>query len=612
MKFNKIKKILAAAMLGFGLVSTNIVLTKSVGSKQYLVTSHDYFQDEHIDKGFLDLKIKDVVTASELEKLNQAATNGTINFNEEMTYIEFYKANNYSIEDAYSGYQKIRNSAGMLINTNPNKYGDLTYVGPIVHATEISNDKVRNVYSPTMFSRLTVGNLNEVEVRLGDGSANRAEFGKYSGNYAPNTLLMNQTGTVMDYMLTEQNNIVIPARFNTLRDDVYLTMRSKTPAGIGLRGLQAYLKAEEINIDDAGIRTSQPISSKNQDENFYINTSAKILLTEAGYNNMGFTGRLQYEIAASQVNANLADLGVNEFANEMNKGLRMADDSAGSGQITSGLGGQVQLKGFFRKSPIDNNFLVSEADRQKDSTKSIEATYFMYSTGETAKDPASVQATRIPDKYKDDIPTWDDSKLNILSSPNVSVYSIEVTRPVFYNFKDLSEKINYDKNNFDDLIGLSSFNIRDNGLLKDGNPVSVDNTRVRVLINNEDKPYSLDELKVELELEKYQGKEIQLTYTYAASDADDSIIGKLPKDIDNNLGAYAVPFVRTVVLQKNNKPVTPIKPVIPTNPSQPNQPATTPIVEKQSLPNTGTKLSNLSLPIVLIISGLYLLSKKEN
>lgn len=44
----------------------------------------------------------------------------------------------------------------------------------------------------------------------------------------PDSVGYSETNKVSDYMLNTDNNFVIPARYNEIRDDVTLLMRSKT------------------------------------------------------------------------------------------------------------------------------------------------------------------------------------------------------------------------------------------------------------------------------------------------------------------------------------------------------------------------------------------------
>lgn len=588
---NKLHKILSLLILAFVLIISNSVVFAS--EKNYLNTDDDYFKKPEIKKDYLDLKVKDNISQLQLDKLKESANSGVISFNEDMTFFDFYLANDISIEDEYAGYQKINTINGVEINSNPSKYGPLTYVGPANNKQRIkSTGKVYEVYSPTMFSRLSVGNLEDVDINLSPSSVNSAKFGRYTGIYSPNTLKMDQKGTVMDYMLTKENNIVIPTRYNSVRDDVYLTMRSKTPFSIGLRGIQAYLTFEEVLVDDNGIESLKPVLNQTTNPNFYINTNSKILLTGAGYNNMGFWGRIQYATFANDVNDSLQNLGVEEFVETINKGLRKADQTAGSGQITSGLGAQIQLTGFYRDSNLDNEFLATEKQRQQDALKKVQATYFMYSTGEASYGALNPEIKTIPVEFKDKIPTWDDNNINMMSSPNVSFYSTEISRPMFVNFGDLNTKIDYDTNNFDSLIGLDSFKLKDDGILKDGTAVAIDYSRVRVILN--DIAYDFNDLKTELQKTEYEGKELELIYTYAATDADDEIIGKLPKDIANNKGAYAIPFKRNLVIAV--KPKVVVEPNVKTE-------------NKPFLPKTGTKENYIIIIGFGLIASAYLILK---
>jgi hypothetical protein len=73
----------------------------------------------------------------------------------------------------------------------------------------------------------------------------------------------------------------------------------------------------------------------------------------------------------------------------------------------------------------------------------------------------------------------------------------------------------------------------------------------RFYINDSD---DLADLKQELAdiLEDQGEREVQLIYLYAAADADEGIVGKLPGEIASDGGAYAAPLVRTVTLTESS------------------------------------------------------------
>lgn len=64
-----------------------------------------------------------------------------------------------------------------------------------------------------------------------------------------------------------------------------------------------------------------------------------------------------------------------------------------------------------------------------------------------------------------------------------------------------------------------------------------------------DSIYSLSDLKKALEDKAFDSEKIILAYTYSATDANASNIGKLPNEIIDNTGAYAVPYIRTLIAE---------------------------------------------------------------
>lgn len=133
----------------------------------------------------------------------------------------------------------------------------------------------------------------------------------------------------------------------------------------------------------------------------------------------------------------------------MNAGLGQLQNISGAQNIPAGLGGQINLKGFYRKSPIDDNFLASENDRKSDAVKSVDVTYFMYTTGDTATAP-NLNFPDVDAKYRPFI----QASGNVLKmySPTVTTFKIETTRPYFTDFGNLSQEIDFNENNFVNIL----------------------------------------------------------------------------------------------------------------------------------------------------------------
>lgn len=64
---------------------------------------------------------------------------------------------------------------------------------------------------------------------VGDGVEGQTHNYSYTKDFLmPDSVGYSETNKVSDYMLNTDNNFVIPARYNEIRDDVTLLMRSKT------------------------------------------------------------------------------------------------------------------------------------------------------------------------------------------------------------------------------------------------------------------------------------------------------------------------------------------------------------------------------------------------
>lgn len=137
----------------------------------------------------------------------------------------------------------------------------------------------------------------------------------------------------------------------------------------------------------------------------------------------------------------------------------------------------------------------------------------------------------------------------LLYSTTDAHFSIETSRPYFKNIKKVDTQ--YNSSQFDEMLGVSSFTIVDDGLNDDGSSVGVELNNIRVRVSDSEgkvlsNSLNLDELKTFLGKEENKGKTVSLTYLYSAKDASEDNIGKTPSEIADNSGAYAVPFVRNI------------------------------------------------------------------
>jgi hypothetical protein len=79
------------------------------------------------------------------------------------------------------------------------------------------------------------------------------------------------SGKLLDYMLTEDNNVVIPARFNVERDDILITARTQLPHGVGgdvLPGTPDFRPMVWLNITDSD--AGGAVQKQSQNPDFYV------------------------------------------------------------------------------------------------------------------------------------------------------------------------------------------------------------------------------------------------------------------------------------------------------------------------------------------------------
>ena len=502
----------------------------------YLESNKNYYTDPSINRGFLDSPIsKEILGEQNWNMFQVAVSKNLISYSPGMTFNQYYLANNISPEDNFIVYpgltnQIVRLKSGAYLNANPNPKGAkddsgnvvdyITYVGPTDDRGAYWGDK--ELEDPVLFSRLTVGNL---------APASEGSFGIFSsGTYLfPTQIGYGENATVNDYMLTPENDFIIPSRFTTIRNDVYLTMRSRAYFGAGLQGAQASLTATS---------NGKAVVGSSENSKFYIDTNSNVYLTKQGFDQLGNFGKFMAPSVYTSASNNLKKVGVDKFSEMMNKGLSSIQSQSGATDIVSGNGGQIQLSGFDRETDLDGNFSSSLSDRETDALKNTDVNFYMYTNGNKT---TNVTTPLAPNGYH-------------LYSPNVSQFKIQTTRPYFSWTGDLSNdiKISEANANFDDLLGINSLKVTDNGVDSDGKSISVDLNRVRIRISEDEgstyssNSYTLDELKTLLTSGNITIPKIVIAYTYSATDSKTDNIGKLPNEIDDNTGAYAVPFTRTL------------------------------------------------------------------
>ena len=507
-----------------------------VYASTYLESNKNYYTDPAISRGFLDSPIsKELLGDQNWNMFQVAVSKNLVSYNPGMTFNQYYLANNISPEDNFIVYPRLTNQivrlkSGAYLNANPNPKGAkddsgnivdyITYVGPTDDRGAYWGDK--ELEDPVLFSRLTVGELP---------SASEGTLGLFnSGTYLfPTQIGYGENATVNDYMLTPGNDFIIPTRFNTIRNDVYLTMRSRAYFGAGLQGAQASLTATS---------NGKPVVGSSENSKFYIDTDSNVYLTKQGFDQLGNFGKIMAPFVYTSASNDLKKVGIDKFSAMMNQGLSSIQSKSGANTIVSGNGGQIQLSGFNRETDLDGAFSSSISDRENDALKNTDVNFYMYTKGNTE---TNVTTPLAPNGYH-------------LYSPNVSEFKIQTTRPYFSWMGDISNAIKISEANadFDDLLGSNSLQVTDNGVDSDGTPISVDLNRVRIRISEDggstysNDSYTLNDLKALLTSGNITVPKIVIAYTYSATDSKTDNIGKLPSEIDDNTGAYAVPFTRTL------------------------------------------------------------------
>ena len=320
-----------------------------------------------------------------------------------------------------------------------------------------------------------------------------------------NFLGYGEDNTVDQYILdpVNKNNFTIPTRYNTERNDIWLTMRGGSPDYYGsyLTGARAYLSAVS---ESAKQMREKSASSKTSSDEFYINTTTRLGITEAGFDNLGegfFGGK---SVIGSQklfeklnngatVNSSwrsytfqdLRNRLITYFMDDINTNLERYENQATG--INLGVGGQIQLTGLYRLSDLDAatvganvisdyaHYLVDTDARLDDSRHVTDVEYYMYNV----------------------------SNKEQLFSPSKSVFQIETTRPYFKDFGDLSTTLKFTKTSlnmdFIGKLGLNSFELEDKGITSSGVEIGVDKTHVRAMITEngeiKERNLNLDDLK---------------------------------------------------------------------------------------------------------------------
>ena len=551
------KRALSVEETPTSIASEELSVTQS--TPHYLVTGKNYYNDPSINLGeTLTKKVKDIVNSNQFTRLK--TTYGD-DLSEDTSVLEFWKKFGYSPEDRYSYHHKVTDKKGNAANATQKTGQQTTFELPYEIIYYQKNGQKHAVKVPNLFSRLTVGEQPNIWKKVDKSWGSGWTRGSVSDLEVMNNLLgYGEDSTVDQYILdpANKNNFVIPTRYNTERNDVWLTMRGGSPDLYGsyLTGARAHLTATSASGKQMNEKSN--IEKTSSDE-FYINTTTKLGITEAGFDNLGERFLGGKSVVGSQkifekVNnggtvesfwssytfQDLRNRLITHFMDDINANLENYEKQATG--INLGVGGQIQLTGLYRMSDLDsatittnnisnyNNYLSDEKTRLDESSHITNVEYYMYNGANKEQ----------------------------LFSPAKSVFQIETTRPYFKSFGDLSTAVKLRKTTLDtefvDKLGSNSFELEDKGMTSSGDKIGVDKTHVRAMITEngviKERNLSLDDLKASLNKPEYLNKELKIFYTYAALDTK-GIDGKLPTEITTNQGAYAVPIVRTVQVLEN-------------------------------------------------------------
>ena len=551
------KRALSVEETPTSIASEELSVTQS--TPHYLVTGKNYYNDPSINLGeTLTKKVKDIVNANQFTRLK--TTYGD-DLSEDTSVLEFWKKFGYSPEDRYSYHHKVTDKKGNAANATQKTGQQTTFELPYEIIYYQKNGQKHAVKVPNLFSRLTVGEQPNIWKKVDKSWGSGWTRGSVSDLEVMNNLLgYGEDSTVDQYILdpANKNNFVIPTRYNTERNDVWLTMRGGSPDLYGsyLTGARAHLTATSASGKQMNEKSN--IEKTSSDE-FYINTTTKLGITEAGFDNLGERFLGGKSVVGSQkifekVNnggtvesfwssytfQDLRNRLITHFMDDINANLENYEKQATG--INLGVGGQIQLTGLYRMSDLDlatittnnisnyNNYLSNEKTRLDESSHITNVEYYMYNGANKEQ----------------------------LFSPAKSVFQIETTRPYFKSFGDLSTAVKLRKTTLDTefvkKLGSNSFELEDKGITSSGDRIGVDKTHVRAMITEngviKERNLSLDDLKASLNKPEYLNKELKIFYTYAALDTK-GIDGKLPTEITTNQGAYAVPIVRTVQVLEN-------------------------------------------------------------
>jgi hypothetical protein len=382
----------------------------------------------------------------------------------------------------------------------------------------------------------------------------------------PDTAGYNTINKINDYQLTDTNNVIIPARFNAVRDDILITSRTKLTSSMapgvttGIVGNPKFQPRIALTVTSDGGTTGDIVGDLDSPQS-YVNSVTALHMTPAWSIYTGqwwniikgaaqtYNGSSAQAIITAFFNVpggQYAHTGVNTTATNFNALLLGLANGTPSG-ITNdlfGFGAQVKLNGFYRQG------LGATATDFGDAESTWQAT-------DADREANAIELMAVESDIINNVNSGS------LATPNVQKLHIEVTRPWIESGDVFSLTFNPAEQDFDDLLGIDSIKIHDDGVLPAANAgklqyVGVDNANITVGVRiKDDTLWTLYNLSTDVATLKSDLADIladaggdidvELVYLYAAADAAGNV-GLFPDEIAKNDGAYAAPLLRTVTL----------------------------------------------------------------
>ncbi|MDR1776090.1 MAG: hypothetical protein LBS17_06605, partial [Actinomycetes bacterium] len=411
---------------------------------------------------------------------------------------------------------------------------------------------------------------------------------------------------LVDYQMNAENNVVLPARYNTLYDGVTISGRIPNPYEDETSRLpNIYLNAGIENADvlpgefatRPNVTGSNPLNGKNFPlvEKASAGAAASLdgTVLYGTQNLAGSTPGSTKYAEPIQVKLAIKNLSWQAYCNAINGEPGYGFPGGIPGMVMSLLFQPNPLKDYSMNvndiQTVVNNMLSGAETAKDQGVSNMNFGYMMAMSGVYRNDFvdwSADTATRIAESTRPvtvHAGITNKNKTNGFGdyfSNGDAEFTIEITRPTItatdYNATAQKYLTSYTAPGtwdssalaeFQQKFGFSSIAINDDGLTNVadsggkaqyvGTANAVDRTAVLFRVGNSASwqgPYLLNsttDLQSVYQLIKTSQAtsptaDIQLLYTYAAADADPAIIGELPADIADKQGAYATPLLRHV------------------------------------------------------------------